>query len=147
MKIAPYPHLQEPYLLCTRKWCNTRHILGSPGVRDGSLTISHSNRLRNRPAALLMLFAWPFQGSFKAWSSNMNIQHKSPGELLRRFLGPRPWDPYAEGWDGTLKFTFWTSIQVMLMLLVWGPHFENQYSQGTRQLPWSAKSNNSFWQD
>lgn len=43
-----------------------------------------------------------------------------------RFLGPTSTFLIQQGWSGAYKFVFLTSSQVMLMLLVWGPHFENQ---------------------
>lgn len=44
------------------------------------------------------------------------------------FFNPRVFDLVDLEWDGTQYFVFLTSCQVMLMLLVLGPHLKNDFS-------------------
>lgn len=59
----------------------------------------------------------------------LHLQHTSDHRARRlayRLLGPRPRFPTQSACEGAQEFAF-LSFQLMHVLLVWGPHFGNQF--------------------
>lgn len=64
------------------------------------------------------------------WFSNCSL-HQKPLErsFTHRRAGPTSRAPDSIGLEGGREFACLTSSQVVLMLLVWGPHFQNPWSK------------------
>ena len=59
---------------------------------------------------------------------DLKVKHApdSPGRLIRTHItGPAPRVSDSVGWGGARECAFLISPLVMVMLLFWGPHFEN----------------------